>query len=104
MRKLAHIGIPWKERFENETYLEGAKLYVGDPSKDKNMVEKLYFEEGSPMPQLLKDCAHIAYYVDDIEAELDGAEVLMPPFKPFDNITAAFIIENGIPVELMQLS
>ena len=55
------------------------------------------------MPELLKNAAHIAYMVDDIEAELKGAEVLIPPFEPFPNLKAAFIIEDGgVPIELMQ--
>ena len=100
MRKLAHIGIPTDEK---AAYLEGAKLFVTDPADTKNNIEFLYFEEGSPMPELLKNATHIAYMVDDIEAELKGAEVLIPPFEPFPNLKAAFIIEDGgVPIELMQ--
>ncbi len=101
MRKLAHFGIPVKEKPANATYLSDSKLWIGDPSKTKNNIEHLFFEEGSPMPQLLKDCAHISYLVDDMEEELKGAEILIPPFKPFPNLTAAFIVEDGIPIELM---
>lgn len=55
------------------------------------------------MPELLKKATHIAYIVDDIEAELKGAEILVPPFEPFPNLKAAFIIEDGgVPIELMQ--
>ena len=88
---------------EKAAYLEGAKLFVTDPTDTKNNIEFLYFEEGSPMPDLLKKATHIAYIVDDIEAELKGAEILVPPFEPFPNLKAAFIIEDGgVPIELMQ--
>ncbi len=103
MRKLAHIGIPTDKKPGKAAYLEGAKLFVTDPADTKNNIEFLYFEEGSPMPELLKNATHIAYMVDDIEAELKGAEVLLPPFEPFPNLKAAFIIEDGgVPIELMQ--
>lgn len=104
MRKLAHIGIPTNKKFDKATYLEGAKLFISDPADTKNNIEFLYFEEGSPMPEILKKATHIAYMVDDLEAELAGANVLMPPFMPFPNVKAAFIIEDGgVPIELMQL-
>ena len=103
MRKLALIGIPTVKKPEKAAYLEGAKLFVTDPADTKNNIEFLYFEEGSPMPELLKKATHIAYIVDDIEAELKGAEILVPPFEPFPNLKAAFIIEDGgVPIELMQ--
>ena len=103
MRTLAHIGIPTDKKPEKAAYLEGAKLFVTDPADTKNNIEFLYFEEGTPMPELLKKATHIAYIVDDIEAELKGAEILVPPFEPFPNLKAAFIIEDGgVPIELMQ--
>ena len=40
--------------------------------------------------------------VDDIDAELKGAEILIPPFLPLPTVKAAFILEDGIPIELMQ--
>ena len=46
---------------------------------------------------------HTADQLKPIEAELKGAEVLIPPFEPFPNLKAAFIIEDGgVPIELMQ--
>ena len=40
--------------------------------------------------------------VDDIDAEIKGAEVLIPPFMPLPTVKAAFVLEDGIPIELMQ--
>lgn len=102
MRTLAHIGIPSAEKRENSTYLEGAKLYVSDPSVSKNKFEFLYFEVGSPMPEILKHVAHLAYDVDDLEKEMGDAQVIMPPFEPFPGVKAAFIYEEGMPIELME--
>ena len=103
MRELHHIGIPTDKKQENETYLEGAKLYVTDPEKSPNLIEWLRFEPESPMPELLKTTAHIAYKVDDIEAEMKGKEVLLEPFEPKEGVTVAFVIEEGAPIELMHV-
>ena len=56
------------------------------------------------MPEIVKKSTHIAYIVDDIDAELKGAKVLIPPFQPLPNVKAAFVEEDGIPIELMQIS
>ena len=45
------------------------------------------------MPEMLKTLPHIAYEVDDLGAELKGAEVLLEPFTPMEGVTVAFIIE-----------
>ncbi len=102
MRTLAHIGIPVGEKPEKCTYLEGAKLYITDPSDSKNNIEFLYFEKECQMPDIVKNSTHIAYMVDDIDAEIKGAEVLIPPFMPLPTVKAAFVLEDGIPIELMQ--
>ena len=104
MRTLAHIGIPVKQKPAKATYLAEAKLYITDPADSKNNIEFLFFEPECAMPDIVKTSTHIAYCVDDIAAELKNAEVLIPPFDPLPNVKAAFILEDGIPIELMQLS
>ncbi len=103
MRTLAHIGIPQKTKPAKAIYLEDAKLYITDPADSKNNIEFLFFEDACQMPQIVKESTHIAYVVDDIDAELKDAEVLIPPFFPLPTVKAAFIIEDGIPIELMQI-
>ena len=102
MRTLAHIGIPKNAKPENGIYLADAKLYLTDPADSKNNIEFLYFEKECEMPEIVKNSTHIAYMVDDIDAELKGAEILIPPFLPLPTVKAAFILEDGIPIELMQ--
>ncbi len=104
MRKLAHIGIPVKEKRPNSEYLEVTKLYLTDPAKSKNKVEFLCFQPGCPMPKICQEMTHIAYEVDSLEEELKGAEVIIEPFNPFPNVKCAFIVEEGMPIELMEVS
>lgn len=104
MKTFSHIGIPTRSPQENEIYLEGAKLYVTDFDQSENLIEWLRFEKDSPLPELLKTTAHVAYMVDDLEAAMKNKEILMEPFSPREGLQVAFIIDEGAPVELMQQS
>ncbi len=104
MRKLNHIGIPTQVKQENESYMEAAKVFLTNYAESPNKIEFLRFEEGSDFPQLIQDYAHLAYEVDSIEEEMEGKKVLLEPFKAGDNLTIAFIEEEGIAVELMQFN
>jgi hypothetical protein len=101
--KYAHIGIPTSEKKPDEIYIEGAKVFITDCKKSEYGVEFLRFEDDSPMPELLKTTPHVAFEVDDLQAAIVGKEMLLEPFKPMEDLTCAFIIEQGVPVELMQL-
>jgi hypothetical protein len=104
MRTFHHIGIPTDRPQQNETHLGEAGLFITDAQASPNRIEWLRFEAHSPMPDLLKTLPHIAYEVDDLESEMKGAEVLLEPFSPLEGVTVAFIIEEGAPIELMQMS
>lgn len=102
MKKFSHVGIPSSVTRENETYLEGAKLYVTDFAASENKIEWLRFEADSPMPEALQTTAHVAFMVDDLAAAMEGQEVLLEPFEPMEGLRVAFILDDGAPVELMQ--
>jgi hypothetical protein len=102
MRELHHFGIPTNKKQKKEIYMSGAKLYVTDVANSANKIEWLRFEEGSPLPELLKTTAHIAYKVKDIKKAMAGKQLLMEPFSPAPGLTVGFIVEEGAPIELMQ--
>jgi len=104
MRELHHIGIPTDKEQAEENYVEGGKVHVTDAEKSPNKIEWLRLDADSPMPDLLKTCAHIAYKVADIKAEIEGKDVLVEPFEPMEGLTVAFIVEEGAPIELMQVA
>jgi hypothetical protein len=41
--------------------------------------------------------------VDDLETELAGKDVLIAPNSPSPGVRVAFIVDNGAPVEFLQL-
>ncbi|TWU39712.1 hypothetical protein [Novipirellula artificiosorum] len=103
MRTLHHIGIPTDRVIEGMAYLEEAGVHVSDPDQSPNRIEWLRFEDQSGMPEMLKTMPHIAYRVDDLAAELKDAEMLLDPFTPMEGVTVAFVIEEGAPIEFLQI-
>lgn len=97
-----HLGIPTQAQRENETYLEYYKVYVSGYEESPYGVEWMRFEPDSPLPDLVKTLPHVAFKVDDLEAELEGKNVLIEPNSPSEGVRVAFIIHNGAPVEFLE--
>jgi hypothetical protein len=102
MRKYHHIGIPTDVQRPDETYLEQFKVYVSGYETNPYGVEWMRFEPDSPLPELVKTVPHVAFEVDDLEAELAGKEVLIEPNSPSEGVRVAFIVEDGAPIEFIQ--
>ena len=60
-----------------------------------------YWEDAS-YPELIKTVPHVAFEVENLDAELEGKKVLVHPNSPRDELIVAFIEVNGAPVELME--
>ena len=103
-KEFHHIGLPTTAQHPNEAYLAEAKLYVTDATRSDNRIEWLRFEPGSPMPDLLKTTAHVAFSVDNLEQALEGQKVIIPPFVPMAGVRVAFIQEDQAPVEFMEFA
>ena len=86
MKTFHHIGIPTTEIQPEETHLLEAGLFITDCSASEHRIEWLRFEEGSPLPEVLKTTAHVAFEVDDLDAALAGREVLLEPFTPLPGV------------------
>ena len=100
--KYDHLGVPTTNDHEWAGYLEGGKVYYSDQSQDPFRVEWLKFDADSPMPKELKEQVHVAFLVEDLDAELVDKTILIEPFAPFDGLRCAFILHQGQLVELMQ--
>jgi len=61
------------------------------------------FEPEAPVPELVRTVPHVAFEVDDLSAEIAGKEILIAPNSPSPGVTVAFIVENGAPVEFLQI-
>ena len=77
-------------------------MYVVPYDTNPYGIEWIRFEEGSPIPELVKTVPHVAFVVDDLAKELQGKEVLIKPNSPSEGVIVAFIVECGAPVEFLE--
>ena len=101
--KFHHIGIPTIERKEGAIFSEASQLHITNPDNHPYRIEWLRFEPGSPMPKLLQEAPHLAFAVEDVEAAVEGKDVLVAPKTLPNGIRIAFIIEDGVPIEFMEV-
>lgn len=101
--KYHHIGIPTKTPMEGEVYLKDFKAYHCGYERSEFGIEWMRYEEGCPLPELVKTVPHIAFEVDDVHEAIKGRKVLIEPNSPSGENVVAFIEENGAPIEFIQL-
>jgi hypothetical protein len=102
VRRYHHVGIPTTEKHENESYLEAFDLHHTNFDDNPYGIEWMRFGKNCRVPELVKNVPHIAFEVDDLDAELEGKEILIAPNSPSDGVRVAFIVHNGAPVEFLE--
>jgi hypothetical protein len=101
--KYHHLGIPTKEKHDGETYLEKYKFYVSGYETSEYHIEWMRFDDDSPINELVKKIPHVAFEVEDLAEAIKDKEVIIEPNSPSEGITVAFIVENGAPIEFIQI-
>jgi hypothetical protein len=97
-----HIGIPTLRPLPEEDYIPEFKLCASGYAQSPYGVEWMKFDPDCPLPELVKKVPHVAFVVDDLQAEIAGKEILIAPNRPSPGLTVAFIVDNGAPVEFLQ--
>jgi hypothetical protein len=103
MRTFHHVGIITREKKEGATFNDVLSVWLTDIESSPNGIEWLKFEDGSILHKLIQTETHLAYTVPSLEEELKGKNVIFPPLICNEHLTIAFIEEEGIPIELMEL-
>ncbi len=103
MRTYHHFGIPTTEPRAGERYLPDLKLHVAGFESSRYGIEWMRFDPDCPVPDLVRRLPHVAFEVDDLDAELAGRELLIAPNSPSPGVRVAFIVDDGAPVELLEL-
>jgi hypothetical protein len=98
-----HLGIPTSIARPAERYLPEFGMHVSGNESSPFHIEWMRFDPDSPLPDLVQKVPHVAFEVDDLEAALDGRKVLIEPNSPSPGVLVAFVVDNGAPVELMQI-
>jgi hypothetical protein len=101
VKRYHHLGIPTVIPRPGETYLPEFRVFTSGYESSPFGIEWMRFEADSPLPELVKTIAHVAFEVDDLARELEGHELLIAPNSPSAGVTVAFIVDNGAPVELL---
>ena len=104
-RQFHHIGLPTTEPQVGESWVAATRVWVSNPVHHPQRIEWLRYAPDSTVEPAFRDAPHIAYTVDDLDAEIAGKEVLLGPFEPGEPpfARAAFTREDGVIVEYMQL-
>jgi len=102
--KFNHVGIPVQNSFEGEIDLPHLKMTVSDHENNPYGIQWQRYWKDAPYPELVKTVPHVAFVVDDLDAELKDKNVIIQPNSPSNGLRVAFIEVNGAPVELMEYS
>jgi len=97
-----HLGIPTDIARPGEIHLRSLKLHVSGFETSPYGIEWMRFEPDCPVSELVRSVPHIAFEVDDLEAAIEGKELLGPVTSPSSGVRVAMIVDNGAPVELIE--
>ncbi len=99
--KYHHLGIPTDISHEGEEHIPHLKIHVVPFDSNPYGVEWMRYDADCAVPDLVRTVPHVAFQVDDLDAELAGHEILIAPNSPSPGVRVAFIVHDGAPVELI---
>jgi hypothetical protein len=102
--KFHHIGIPTQSPQKGEVYVEKYDLHCTDHASNPYNIQWMRYGKNCDLPDLVKDVAHVAFEVDDLNEALKGKQILIEPNSPSEGVSVAFIVENGAPVEFLEFA
>jgi hypothetical protein len=102
MRRFHHVGIITDEKQPGEIYVAQTRVHVTNPVNHPYRVEYLRFEPDSPVTGPVRCQPHMAFAVDDLEAEIKGEQVLLGPFQAMEGLRVVFILKDDAVFEYMQ--
>ena len=97
-----HIGIPTDKPLPKEDYNKEYKMTASEYYQSHYGIEWMTFDVDCPLPELVREVPHVAFVVEDIDAAVEGKEVIIEPNSPIKDVKVALIVENGAPVEFLQ--
>lgn len=104
MRTFHHIGLVTQEEVPGEMYFDMLKVWGTDPTNDPNKVEWVRFSPESPLADSpVAKMPHTSWAVDDLEAELEGKDVVVPPITAAPGVRIAYFMMDGALVEYIEI-
>jgi hypothetical protein len=102
MRRFHHVGVITDEPQRDEIYVAETMVHVTNPVDHPYRVEYLRFEPDSPVTGPVRDQPHMAFVVEDLDAEIAGERVLLGPFRAMEGVRVVFILKDGAVFEFME--
>lgn len=99
-----HLGIPTTVPRPDEVHLTHLKIHVSGFASSPYGIEWMRFDPDCTIAEIIRTVPHIAFEVDNLEAALEGQELLGEVSSPSEGVRVAMILDNGAPVELLQFS
>ena len=103
VKQFMHVGVPTDKIMEGAVYAEAIKTYIVAPETNEFNIEYLRFEKDTPLPKELQTMVHVAYKVDDLDEQVKANTVVVEPWFADENTRLAFIMKDGILMELMEV-
>ncbi len=103
MKEFVHVGVPTTISRPGEVYAEGIKTHIVNPDTNPYHIEYLRFEKDTPLPKELQTLVHVAYKVEDLDAEMAANQVVVAPWQEDEHTRIGFIMKDGILFELMEV-
>jgi hypothetical protein len=97
-----HLGVPHSSPREGERHLEEIGVHVCGFETSPYGVEWMRFDTRCRVPEIVKTVPHLAFAVDNLDAALEGKQILIPPNSPSPGVRVAFILDDGAPIELLE--
>lgn len=104
MRIFDHVGVPTDQKQPGELYVPATKVWITDPAQHPHRIEYLRFEPDTPVSGPVRDLPHMAFRVEKLEPEMQGAEILLGPFHATDTLRVVFVLRDGAVFEFMENS
>ncbi|QQE13882.1 hypothetical protein JD969_05645 [Planctomycetota bacterium] len=98
-----HMGIPTNEKKEGMRRLADLKMWVCGYEESEFKVEWMYFEEECALPELVRTVPHVAFEVESVAEAIRGKKVIIEPTSPSEGLVVAFVEENGVPIEFVEV-
>ncbi|MEM5366017.1 hypothetical protein V4C53_08205 [Paraburkholderia azotifigens] len=97
-----HIGLPTRAVRVGERYSPPYGMDTSDSDCKLARIQYHRFEADSALHELMRTVPHAAFKVDDLDRAIDAQEVILGPYEPIDGFRVAVIVDDGLPVELIQ--
>ena len=97
-----HLGIPHSTPRDGEMHLDQLGVHVCGFETSTYGIEWMRFEAHCRVPKIVKRVPHLAFAVGNLDAALEGKQILIEPNSPSHGVRVAFILDDGAPIELLE--